>query len=161
MNEKDIVKNGESLAMNELLNTAGVQNRKYRYAFPFTVTCGAAGSSTEQVDTALTIAGEGDFLAQKLAMKLIAATAKYGLLLQVYETGYGKQLFRDYVDTVLLASPGFSENFYPMIEFKQLFLANSTIKLSFKNTRSESITAIGAFHGHQFVGSAKNAIPGY
>lgn len=155
------VKNGESLAMNELYNLAGMQNRRYRYALPFNAVLGAVGSGTEQTTLSLTIASEGDFRSKFLTMKLSAATVRAGLYMQIRETGYGKQLFRDFVDTVLLASPGFSTSFYPPVEFDQLFLSNSTIQIDLKNTTAEAITISGAFQGWQFIGSAKNLIAGY
>lgn len=154
---RQAIANGENLAMNELANKAGIQNRKYRYSLPFQITV-AAGSQTQ---LALNISSEGDFYAMKFGAKLSAATVTSGLLMQIKETGYNKQLFRDFVDTVLLSSPGFGESFFPMIDFEQLFLSNSDIQMEFKNTTAEPITMIGCWHGWQFIGSARAIVPGY
>ncbi len=154
------VQNGENLAMNELANKAGIQNRKYRYTLPFDATLAPAGSPGDQTILSLNISSEGDFYGMKFAAKMEAETVKSGLLMQIKETGYNKQLFRDFVDTVLLASPGFGESFYPMIDFEQLFLSNSDIQIELKNTTAEEIRIIGCWHGWQFIGSARAIVPG-
>lgn len=155
------IQNGESLALNELANKAGIQNRKYRYSLPFRQTLTAAGTAGAQTTVSLNISGEGDFYAMKFGAKMIAPTVTSGLLMQIKETGYNKQLFRDFVDTTLLASPGFGTSFYPMIDFEQLFLSNSDIQIELKNTTAESITILGVWHGWQFIGSARAIVPGY
>ncbi len=155
------IENGENLAMNELANKAGIQNRKYRYTLPFKASLAPAGTAGDQTIVSLNISSEGDFYAMKFAAKMIAATVKQGLLMQIKETGYNKQLFRDFVDTTLLASPGFGESFFPMIDFEQLFLSNSDIQIELKNTTAEPITILGCWHGWQFIGSARAIVPGY
>jgi len=155
------IKNGESLAMNELANKAGIQNRKYRYTLPFREVLTPAGTPGAQTIVSLSVAQEGDFYAMKFSAKLLAATVTSGLLWQVKETGYNKQLFRDFVDMSLMSSPGFGSSFYPMIDFEQLFLANSDIQIELRNTTAETVTVLGAWHGWQFIGSARNLIPGY
>lgn len=163
MSQEQAIRNGEALAMNELANKAGIQNRKYRYTLPFRETLAPAGSPGDQTIVSLSIAGEGDFFAMKFSAKMIAETdaVTSGLLWQVKETGYNKQLFRDFVDLSLMASPGFGVSFYPMIDFEQLFLSNSDVQIELRNTTAETITVLGAWHGWQFVGSARNLIPGY
>lgn len=161
MSNENAIRNGEALAMNELANKAGIQNRKYRYTLPFRHTLTAAGTPGDQTIVSLSIAGEGDFFAMKFSAKLEAPTVTSGLLWQVKETGYNKQLFRDFVDLSLMSSPGYGSSFYPMIDFEQLFLANSDIQIELRNTTAETITVLGAWHGWQFVGSARNVIPGY
>ena len=157
------IQNGESLAMNELANKAGIQNRKYRYSLPFRSTLTAAGTAGDQTIISLNISGEGDFYAMKFGAKMVCGDPAItsGLLMQIKETGYNKQLFRDFVDTTLLASPGFGVSFYPMIDFEQLFLSNSDIQIELKNTTAEAITILGVWHGWQFIGSARSIIPGY
>lgn len=161
MSTSQAVQNGEALAMNELANKAGIQNRKYRYTLPFRAHLTAAGTPGDQDIISLSVAGEGDFFAMKFAAKLIAATATSGVLWQVKETGYNKQLFRDFVDMSLMSSPGFGVNFYPLIDFEQLFLANSDIQIELRNTTAVTVDVLGAWHGWQFVGSARNLLPGY
>lgn len=153
--------NGESLAMNELSNRAQIQNRKYRYSLPFNTTLGPAGSATDRALLSLKIAAEGDFYATKFAAKILAETAKSGILIKIHETGYNKTLFRDFTELSLLASPGYGESFFPMIDFEQLFLSGSDVQIEMKNVSAEEQTVSGAFHGFQFVGSAKGLIPGY
>lgn len=161
MSVEQAVRNGESLAMNELANKAGIQNRKYRYTMPFRATLTRAGTPGDQTIISLSVAGEGDFFAMKFSAKLIAPSVTSGLLWQVKETGYNKQLFRDFVDMSLMSSPGYGVSFYPIIDFEQLFLSNSDIQIELRNTTAETITVLGAWHGWQFVGSARHLIPGY
>ena len=157
---RQAIANGENLAMNELANKAGIQNRKYRYTLPFSAKLTPAGTAGDQTIISLNISSEGDFYGMKFAAKLLADTVKSGLLMQIKETGYNKQLFRDFVDTVLLSSPGFGDSFFPMIDFEQLFLSNSDIQIELKNTTAEDVEIIGCWHGWQFIGSARAIVPG-
>lgn len=164
MAASDAIKNGESLALNELFTKAGIQNRKYRYILPFEASLTASGTAGDQSQVVIPISAQGDFYALKLSALLrvtSGAAQTSGVSIQITETGYGKQLFSNFVDLTLLASPGWGTNFYPLIDFEQLFLSKSDLQIELRNSTASTISVKGAFHGWQFLGSSRSAVPGY
>lgn len=162
--QQQAVANGESLALNELFNKAGIQNRKYRYILPFDAILTASGTAGDQTQIVIPVSAQGDFYSLKFSSKLlvtVGAAQTSGISMQITETGYGKQLFANFVDLSLLASPGWGQNFYPMIDFEQLFLSKSDIQIELRNSTASTVSVLGAFHGWQFLGSSRNAVPGY
>lgn len=158
------VKNGESLALNELFTKAGIQNKKYRYILPFEASLTASGTAGDQTTLVLPVSAQGDFYALKLSAILrvtLGAAQTSGVSIQIMETGYGKQLFSNFVDLTLLASPGWGTNFYPLIDFEQLFLSKSDIQIELRNSTASTISVLGAFHGWQFLGSSRQFVSGY
>lgn len=158
------VKNGESLALNELFTKAGIQNKKYRYILPFEASLTASGTAGDQTTLVLPVSAQGDFYALKLSslLRVTAGAAQtFGVSIQITETGYGKQLFSNFVDLTLLASPGWGTNFYPLIDFEQLFLSKSDIQIELRNSTASTISVLGAFHGWQFLGSSRQFVSGY
>ena len=162
--EKEAIKNGEGLALNELYNKAGIQNKKYRYILPFEASLTASGTPGDQTMVVIPVSAQGDFYSLKFSSKLAVtsgAAQTSGITMQITETGYGKQLFQNFVDLSLLASPGWGSNFYPMIDFEQLFLSKCDIQIELRNSTASTVSVLGAFHGWQFLGSTRQFVSGY
>lgn len=156
------VANGETLALTELANKAGIQNRKYRHSIPANAVLTSAGTPGAQTMISLPIATEGDFYSLKFSCKILADVGvTSGVSMQIKETGYGKQLFRDWIDLSTIASPGFGVNMYPAFDLEQLFLSGSEMQIEFRNATNSDIQIFSAFHGWQFLGSAKSGVSGY
>jgi hypothetical protein len=163
-NLANAVRNGEHLALTELASKAGIQNRKYRHSIPLDAVLTPAGTAGSQIMNSIKIATEGDFYSLKFACKLIDTDALgtvAGVSMQITETGYGKKLFRDWIDLSTIASPGFGVNMYPAFDLEQLFLSGSEIQVEYRNSTNANIRIYGALHGWQFLGTAKSGVSGY
>lgn len=159
-----MVQNAENLALTELASKAGIQNRKYRHVIPVNAVLTASGTDGEQTMVTVPISTEGDFFSLKFSCKIVVANPAIvsGVSMNITETGYGKKLFRDWVDLSTIASPGFGVNMYPAMDLEQLFLSGSEIQVQFRNaTNEDPIEIFAAFHGWQFLASAKKGVSGY
>lgn len=163
------VAGGVVLAAQELKNKVEAQERKYRQTIPFVATLDVLGTPGAQQVNKLRMSTEGDFLCTHITCKINGidpGTGNYiadpttfgatGLTLRIFESGWGRELLRDYTALETLATPGYGIIMYQPFPFEQIFLASSDITFDIRNASAVKQQLKFDFHGWQYRGSYKD-----
>lgn len=159
---------GAALVAQEQANKVEAQARKYRQSIPFIGVLTASGTPGAQILSKIRMSSEGDFLVTHVTCKIVAfdptsgtvvdpATfGGTGLSLKISESGWGRELLRDYTALETLATPGYGEIIYQPFPFEQVLLSESDVTFDVRN----AITTVNqtfkwSFHGWQYRGSFK------
>lgn len=163
---------GAALALQELKNRVEMQERRYRFSIPVFRRLTAAGTPGAQVTEVVKLSTEGDFLAKAITIKLIgrdpntlaildpSVFGATGLDLRMKESGWGRELFRDWTPVETLAVPGYATIIYQPLEFENLFLGGSEITFDLRNKAAVVQDLELTFHGWQFRGSFRDNVQG-
>ena len=164
----NVVPGGVILAAQELKNKVEAQERKYRQTIPFSEVLDVNGTPGAQLVRKLRMSTEGDFLCTHITCKLIgldntgapiadpSTFGATGLTLRLFESGWGRELLRDYTAVETFATPGYGVVLYQPMPFEQIFLASSDITFDLRNSAAVAQRISFDFHGWQYRGSYKD-----
>lgn len=158
---------GAALVSQELKNKVQSQEYKYRQTIPYLANLDVEGTPGAQVLDKIRMSSEGDFLCVAVTAKLIGLDpitglpvdpitfGGTGLTLRLTESGFGRELFRDYAAVEGFATPGYGPILYQPFPFEQVLLSQSDITFDIRNSSPVKQVLKWEFHGWQFRGSYK------
>ena len=162
------VPGGVALAAQELKNKVEAQERKYRQSIPFSALLDVSPNAGAQQQLKLRMSTEGDFLCTHVTCKIYglsggapvdpATFGGTGVTLRIFESGWGRELLRDFTPLETLATPGYSDIMYQPFPFEQIFLASADINFDLRNaSNTVQQQILWTFHGWQYRGSYRDA----
>jgi len=168
-NQGSTMAGGVALAAQELKNKVEAQERKYRQTIPFNATLDVAGTPGAQRPTKLRMSTEGDFLCTHITCKINGIDPNTGLYipdpntfgatgvtLRLFESGWGRELLRDFTALETISTPGYGITIYQPFPFEQVLLASSDITFDLRNSSTVKQQIKFDFHGWQYRGSYKD-----
>ena len=161
---KDKIPGGAALVAQEAQNRVEAQDRRWRLSIPVSFDLAKAGDPLAQVTDLLKMSTEGDFSCLFITCKIVGyndagepvAPATFGgtgVKIKIDESGWGRELMRDFVALEDIATPGYGEVIYQPFPFEQIFLRSSEISFDVRNVSNVRQRVELTFHGWQYRGT--------
>jgi len=162
MREK--IPGGAALVAQEAQNRVEAQDRRWRLSIPVSFDLAKTGEALAQITELLKMSTEGDFACLFITCKMTGyddagapvAAATFGgtgVKIKIDESGWGRELARDFVALETIATPGYGEVLYQPFPFEQVFVRSSEINFDVRNTSNVRQRVELTFHGWQYRGT--------
>ena len=161
---KDKISGGAALVAQEQRNRVEAQDQRWRLAIPVLVDLTAAGTDGAQRLETIKLSTEGDFSCLYMTCKLVGLDGAgapldpltfgaSGVRLKLTESGWGRELIRDFADLATMAVPGYGPVIYQPFPLEQVILAGSELSFDFRNVSSVRQRVALTLHGWQHRGT--------
>jgi len=165
--QKKEIPGGHALVAQEARNRVEAQDKKWRLGIPVLFDLTPKGTDGAQRIETIKLSTEGDFSVLFMTAKIIGldpATGAIlnpdtfgatGIRLKLQESGWGRELLRDFTALETIATPGYSDIMYQPFPFEQVFLAGSDVEFDLRNSSDVKQRVAITLHGWQYRGSFK------
>ncbi len=156
---------GAALVAQEQRNRVEAQDQRWRLGIPVLVDLTPAGTPGAQKLETVKLSTEGDFACLYMTAKLVgldpvtgevldpATFGASGVRFKMTESGWGRELVRDFAALETMAVPGYGEVIYQPFPLEQVILAGSEISLDFRNVSNVRQRVALTLHGWQHRGT--------
>lgn len=169
MSKKEIP-GGHALVAQEARNRVEAQDKKWRLGIPVLMDLTPQGTDGAQKIETIKLGTEGDFSILFLTAKIVGLNPTTGevlapetfggtgVRLRMKESGWGRELLRDFTALETLAVPGYGKEMHQPFPFEQVLLAGSELTFDVRNVSTVRQRVALTLHGWQYRGTFRAGI---
>ena len=168
--QKKEIPGGHALVAQEARNRVEAQDKKWRLGIPVMFDLTPKGTDGAQRIETIKLSTEGDFSVLFMTAKIIGLDPDTGAILnpdtfgatgirlKLQESGWGRELLRDFTALETLAVPGYGKEIHQPFPFEQVILAGSELTFDVRNVSDVRQRVALTLHGWQYRGTFRAGV---